>query len=87
MNGGYSLAVDLGSCFVAAATWSDGHPEMVALGRRSMVIPSVVHLDEHGWLLCDESALDRSLSDPERTARGFMRRLAPGTPRCGRPGR
>jgi actin-like ATPase involved in cell morphogenesis len=77
---GYSLGVDLGTTFVAAAISRGGHPEMVTLGGRSVVIPSVVFLDEDGLLLCGEAAVRRSVSDPHRAALGFKRRLGNPTP-------
>jgi YVTN family beta-propeller protein len=40
---GYSLGVDLGTTFVAAAISRNSQPEMIALGDRSVVSPSVVY--------------------------------------------
>ena len=39
---GYGLGVDLGTTFTAAAVERDGHVEMVTLGDRSAVVPSVM---------------------------------------------
>jgi actin-like ATPase involved in cell morphogenesis len=77
----YCLGVDLGTTFVAAAICDGGRPEMVTLGGRSVVIPSAVYLDDDGGLLCGEPAVHRSMSDPDRAARGFFkRRLGDPTP-------
>lgn len=81
MSRDYSLGVDLGTTFVAAAICDGIRPEMVTLGGRSVVIPSAVYLDHAGQLLCGEAAVHRSVSEPTRTARGFFkRRLGDPTP-------
>ena len=46
----YSLAVDLGTSFVAAAVARGDQVEMVALGDRSIVMPSVIYAREDGAL-------------------------------------
>jgi actin-like ATPase involved in cell morphogenesis len=53
---------------------------MLTLGGRSVVIPSAAYLDEDGTLLCGEAAVHRSVTDPDRVARGFKRRLGDPTP-------
>ena len=45
---GYSLGVDLGTTFVAAAITAASQAKMVTLGDRSVVIPAVVYLREIG---------------------------------------
>jgi actin-like ATPase involved in cell morphogenesis len=72
--------VDLGTTFVAAAICDGDQPEMVGLGRHSVVIPSVVFLDDDGELLCGEDAVRRSVSEPDRSARAFKRRLGDPIP-------
>lgn len=77
----YCLGVDLGTTFVAAALCDGRRPEMVTLGGRSVVMPSAVYLGDDGRLLCGDAAVDRSVSDPDRAARGFFkRRLGEPTP-------
>lgn len=77
---GYSLGVDLGTTFVAAALLRGSRAEMVTLGGRSVVIPSTVYLTGDGQLICGEAAVRQSVSNPERAARGFKRRLGDPTP-------
>ena len=77
---GYSLGVDLGTTFVAAAIASGSQPEMVTLGGRSVMIPSVVYRAEDGHLLCGEAAVRRSMTEPDRVARAFKRRLGDPIP-------
>ena len=77
---GYSLGVDLGTTFVAAATAQDSAPEMFTLGDRSVVTPTAVYVGEDGTLLTGEAASWRAASDPDRAAQGFKRRLGDPTP-------
>ncbi|HWN32031.1 MAG TPA: Hsp70 family protein, partial [Pseudonocardia sp.] len=77
---GYSLGVDLGTTFVAAATAQDSPSEMVTLGDRSVVMPAVVFVREDGTAVIGEAALRRAASNPERAAQGFKRRLGDPTP-------
>ena len=66
----YALGIDLGTTFTAAATWRNGHAEIVALGSRAAAIPSVVLLRE------DETFLTGEARQPPRPDRA-----APGGPR------
>ncbi|QXQ12845.1 Hsp70 family protein [Skermania piniformis] len=77
---GYVLGVDLGTTFTAAATWRDGHSEVVALGDKSVVIPSVVLLRDNGVLLTGAAAERRGMIEPLRLAREFKRRFGDRTP-------
>jgi actin-like ATPase involved in cell morphogenesis len=78
---GYSLGVDLGTTFVAAALAVSSRVEMFTLGDRSEVTPAVVYLQEDGVLLTGEKVNSlRALSSPERTSRVFKRRLGDPTP-------
>ncbi|HZS19920.1 MAG TPA: Hsp70 family protein, partial [Pseudonocardiaceae bacterium] len=77
---GYSLGVDLGTTFVAAALSNGGQLEMVTLGGRAVVIPSAVYLAEDGRILCGEPAVRQAVSNPDRVAQGFKRRLGDPTP-------
>jgi len=76
----YSLGVDLGTTYTAAAVLRDGHAEVATLGTRSLEIPSVVLLREDGVLLIGEPAERRSLMEPARFAREFKRRIGDPTP-------
>ncbi|HEX4251728.1 MAG TPA: Hsp70 family protein [Pseudonocardia sp.] len=77
---GYSLGVDLGTTFAAAAMSRDDQVEMVTLGNRSVVMPTVVALRDDGTVLTGEAAMRRAASHPDRAATGFKRRLGDPTP-------
>jgi molecular chaperone DnaK len=76
----YTLGVDLGTTYTAAAVLRNGRAEMATLGTRSLEIPSVVLLREDGTLLIGEPAERRSLIEPARFAREFKRRIGDPTP-------
>ncbi|MFV2019607.1 Hsp70 family protein [Micromonospora sp. LOL_023] len=76
----YALGIDLGTTFTAAAVWRDGRVETVSLGGRSSAIPSVVLLRQDETFLTGEAAHRRGLSEPQRVAREFKRRLGDTTP-------
>ncbi|MDT7712504.1 MAG: hypothetical protein QOG46_1193 [Pseudonocardiales bacterium] len=77
---GYSLGVDLGTTFVAAAIASATRVEMFTLGDRSVVTPAAVYLREDGTLVTGEAASLRAVSNPDRVSREFKRRLGNPTP-------
>jgi actin-like ATPase involved in cell morphogenesis len=77
---GYSLGVDLGTTFTAAAISDHSQAEMVTLGERSVVTPSVVFVREDGVVVSGDAAARRAASAPERAARTFKRRLGDPTP-------
>jgi actin-like ATPase involved in cell morphogenesis len=78
---GYTLGVDLGTTFLAAATAVDGRAEMFTLGDRSEVVPSAVYLREDGTLLTGDAATGlRTAGSTSRVAREFKRRLGDPTP-------
>jgi YVTN family beta-propeller protein len=77
---GYSLGVDLGTTFVAAAIASATRVEMFTLGDRSVVTPAAVYLREDGTLVTGEAAVLRAVSSPDRVSREFKRRLGNPTP-------
>ena len=79
-DAGYCLGVDLGTTFVAAAISRDTHQEMLTLGDRTVVAPSVVYLREDGSLVTGDAANRRAMNDPDRVARSFKRRLGDPTP-------
>ena len=76
----YALGVDLGTVYTAAATWRDGHAEIVSLGSRAATIPSVVLLREDASFLTGDAANRRALIEPGRVAREFKRRFGDSTP-------
>ncbi|OWY62831.1 heat-shock protein Hsp70, partial [cyanobacterium TDX16] len=77
---GYALGIDLGTTYTAAATFRDGRVEIANLGNRAAAIPSVVLLREDETVLTGEAADRRGISEPERVAREFKRRLGDTTP-------
>ena len=77
---GYSLAIDLGTTFVATAVASDGGLEMFALGDGSMVAPATVYVRDDGRLVTGEAAARRAVSNPDRVARDVKRSLGNPTP-------
>ncbi|NMH99992.1 Hsp70 family protein [Pseudonocardia acidicola] len=76
----YSLGVDLGTTFVAAAIAHESQVEMVTLGDRSVVAPAVVYLREDGTIVTGDAAVRRAVSNPDRVGREFKRRLGDPTP-------
>ncbi|MPZ86288.1 MAG: Hsp70 family protein, partial [Actinophytocola sp.] len=76
----YALGIDLGTTFTAAAVWRDGRAQIVSLGGRGAAIPSVVLLREDETFLTGEAANRRGLTEPNRVAREFKRRLGDTTP-------
>jgi actin-like ATPase involved in cell morphogenesis len=76
---GYSLGVDLGTTFTAAALSRNAAPEIVMLGGRASVVPSVLWLAEDGQVLVGESAERHVITDPSRVAREFKRRIGDPT--------
>ena len=76
----YTIGIDVGTTFTAAATWRDGHAEIVPLGSRSAAIPSVVLLRADETFLTGEAANRRGLTEPHRVAREFKRRMGDTTP-------
>ncbi len=76
----YYLGIDLGTTYVGAALVRDGRAEIVTLGDRSAVVPSVLFFKDDGDVLTGESAIRRGLSDPSRVVREFKRRVGDTTP-------
>ncbi len=80
MPDSYSLGIDLGTTFTAAAIARNGHAEMVTLGAKSAAVPSVVYLKSDGTILVGEAAVRRAATDPGRVGREFKRRIGDTTP-------
>ncbi|MFO7959554.1 MAG: Hsp70 family protein [Nitriliruptoraceae bacterium] len=76
----YNLGVDVGTTYTAAAVSSNGRAEIVTLGNRSAVIPTVVYLREPDALLVGDAANRRAFTDPAAVAREFKRRVGDPTP-------
>jgi YVTN family beta-propeller protein len=76
----YSLGVDLGTTFVAAAIAHVKRVEMFTLGDRTVVTPAVVYAREDGSIVTGEAANRRAVSSPDRVGREFKRRLGDPMP-------
>jgi len=77
----YTLGVDLGTTFSAAATIDeDGVPTMVGLGNRALQIPTVIYIRADGTLLVGEQAEREATTDPTRVVREFKRRIGDDVP-------
>lgn len=76
----YDVGVDLGTTYTAAAVARGGEARMFPLGSRASAIPSVVLLRSDGTVLTGEAAERRAVTEPERVAREFKRRLGDSTP-------
>lgn len=74
----YSLGVDLGTSFVAAAIRRPSGSEMVTLSPQSVVAPALVFLRDNGALVTGDAALRRGVVRPDRVGRDLKRCL--GTP-------
>ncbi|HYZ03252.1 MAG TPA: Hsp70 family protein, partial [Candidatus Binatia bacterium] len=77
---GYTLGVDLGTTYTAAATDSSGRSDMVSLSDHATAMPSVVVLKADGSVLTGDAADRRAVLEPDRVAREFKRRLGDPTP-------
>jgi molecular chaperone DnaK len=76
----YSLGIDLGTTFTAAAVVREGQVRVVDLGSRSAVTPSVLFLNGDAGILAGDAAARRAATDPARVAREFKRRIGDPTP-------
>lgn len=76
----YTLGVDLGTTYSAAAVAEPDRVDIFQLGAHIAAIPSVVLLREDGEVLTGEAAERRSMFESSRTAREFKRRLGDPTP-------
>jgi actin-like ATPase involved in cell morphogenesis/streptogramin lyase len=76
---GYSLGVDVGTTFTAAAVAHEGHIEMVSLGTHQLTAPTVVFAagDE---VVFGNAALLRGRAHPAGLAREFKRRVGDPVP-------
>jgi actin-like ATPase involved in cell morphogenesis len=76
----YTLGIDVGTTYTAAAIWRDGRAETVPLGDRAHSVPSALFLRPDGVMLVGEAASRRGTLEPDRLARGFKRRLGDDAP-------
>jgi molecular chaperone DnaK (HSP70) len=81
----YYLGIDLGTTYTAAAVHEGSPrrgPEVVTLGERGPTMPSVLCLKPDGGFVAGDAAERHAITDPQRIARQFKRRLGDPTPRC-----
>ncbi|MBP2329905.1 actin-like ATPase involved in cell morphogenesis [Kibdelosporangium banguiense] len=76
----YPLGVDIGTTYTAAALWRDGRVQTVPLGNRANAVPSVLFLRDDGAMVVGEAAARRGITDPDRQAREFKRRMGDDIP-------
>ena len=80
----YWLGIDLGTSYTAAAVCRRGtgrlETEVVPLGSRSPVVPSVLFLPGDGSVVVGEGAERRAPTDPHRVVREFKRRIGDDIP-------
>jgi YVTN family beta-propeller protein len=77
---GYSLAIDLGTSFIAAAVADDRGLEMFGLGDGSLVAPAAVYVRDGGGVVTGDAAARRAVSNPDRVVREIKRNLGNPTP-------
>src|SRR5438105_13406381 len=77
---GYQLGIDLGTTYTAAAVARDARVEMVTLGNRAPSVPTVIYLRQDDSVLTGDAANRRALSEPDRVAREFKRRVGDPNP-------
>jgi molecular chaperone DnaK len=77
---GYFLGIDLGTTYTAAAVVRDGPAQIVELGTKAAVVPSVLFLSEDEAMLTGDAAIRRAATDPSRVSREFKRRVGDPAP-------
>ncbi len=76
----YSLGVDLGTTYTAAAVARGTTAEPLPLGADAVQAPSVVVIRDDGEVLVGDAAERRAVTEPTRAAREFKRRLGDPVP-------
>jgi molecular chaperone DnaK len=84
----FSLGVDIGTTYTAAALWRNqtvntaplSVPSSAPLGNHSNAVPSVLFLRDDGTLLVGDAATRRAIAEPGRAAREFKRRMGDDVP-------
>ncbi len=79
----YYLGIDLGTTYTAAAVHEGSAqrgPEVVTLGERGPTAPSVLCLQPDGGFVAGDAAERHAVTEPQRIARQFKRRLGDPTP-------
>jgi len=76
----YSVGIDLGTTWAAAAVIAPGTTEMEWLDTNSVTIPSALWLGDDNLVLHGQAAFRRALESPTRLVREFKRRIGDPTP-------
>ena len=78
----YSLGIDFGTTFTAAAVIRDGEQsvELVPLGENGTSTASVVFVAPDGSFVLGDAAVRRAVTDPDRVVREVKRRIGDQTP-------
>jgi YVTN family beta-propeller protein len=76
----YSLGIDVGTTFVAAAVAKTTTVEMFTLGDHAQLAPAAVYLGHEGTVATGEAATRHVKDSPDRIGRGMMTRLGDPTP-------
>nr|WP_052478804.1 Hsp70 family protein [Kibdelosporangium sp. MJ126-NF4]CEL20663.1 Chaperone protein DnaK [Kibdelosporangium sp. MJ126-NF4] len=76
----YPLGVDVGTTYTAAALWREGRVQTVPMGNRANAVPSVLFLRDDGTFLVGDAASRRGITDPDKMAREFKRRMGDDVP-------
>lgn len=75
----YTLGIDVGTTFTAAAVWRDGVASVVPLGRRSDSVQTLLYRRGDEWVMGD-TAERHSIVDSQHIARAFKRRMGDDVP-------
>lgn len=67
------LGIDLGTTNSACAIWRDGKVELIPNSLGEWLTPSAIYLDKDNKLIVGQTARERSVTDPTRTAAVFKR--------------
>ena len=76
----FVAGVDLGTTFTAAAINRSGNVEMFRLSSSELSIPSIIYIGEDGSITTGVTARRRLLTEPDRVAHSFKRRMGDPAP-------
>ena len=77
---GYSVGIDVGTSYTAAAIGREGRADVFELGSHSAAVPTVLAFESGGGVVVGEAAQWLSITDPECVVREFKRRLGDPVP-------
>ena len=76
----YSLGIDMGTTYTAAALVTGDRAEMASLATHAVVVPTVAWMGSEGNWLVGASAERRGMTDPSQLTRFFKRRFGDSSP-------